>query len=51
MRVEECLMVMAFLIRGSLRKDKLNVVDVMFLVGHSFRKRTEMFINVENALS
>ena len=32
---------------GGLRKDKLNVVNVMFLVGQSFRISVEKFINVE----
>jgi len=32
-----------------LRKDKLNVVNVMFLVGQSFRRSVETFINVEDA--
>jgi hypothetical protein len=33
---------------GGLRKDKLNVVNVMFLVGQSFRISVEKFINVED---
>jgi hypothetical protein len=32
---------------GSLRKDKVNVVKVTFVGGHSFRKYAETFINVE----
>ena len=32
---------------GCLRKDKVNVVKVMFVGGHSFRKYVETFINVE----
>jgi hypothetical protein len=30
-----------------LRKDNVNVVKVMFVGGHSFRKYVETFINVE----
>lgn len=40
-----------FLIEGeNLRKDKLNVVYVTFLIGQSFRKYVVTFINVDNAL-
>jgi hypothetical protein len=34
---------------GSLCKDKVNVVNVTFVVGHSFKKYVETFINVDNA--
>ena len=40
----------AFLFEGgNLRKDKVNVVYVMFLIGQSFRKYVVTFINVEKA--
>jgi len=34
---------------GSLRKDKVNVVNVTFMIGHSFKKYVVTFINVEHA--
>lgn len=41
----------AFLIEGeNLRKDKLNVVYVTFLIGQSFRKYVVTFIKVDNEL-